>query len=139
MGGCGSGSGADSLHSQMDWLIMWVGLCFVRMPVGACASVCLPHRPTRRNRRVKAHTGRLCLIALQVLNAALGGVVDLSTIKKTMMLLRTLRMFKLMRRFKVCLLCLLRACWGSPSGAQGSPEGSKGWGMAMQSVCMPLT
>ncbi|GAB4819675.1 hypothetical protein N2152v2_006721 [Parachlorella kessleri] len=36
----------------------------------------------------------------QLLNAVLGNVVNLSTIKKTMMLLRTLRMFKLMRKFR---------------------------------------
>ncbi len=41
------------------------------------------------------------VMPLQLLNAVLGNVVNLSTIKKTMMLLRTLRMFKLMRKFRV--------------------------------------
>ena len=49
---------------------------------------------------------------LQLLNALLGNVVDLSTIKKTMMLLRTLRMFKLMRKFRVSGL---GCCNRSPS------------------------
>ena len=38
---------------------------------------------------------------LQIFNAVVGNVVNLSTIKKIMMLLRTLRMFKVMRKFKV--------------------------------------
>ena len=40
-------------------------------------------------------------VCLQILAAVLGSVANLSTIKKVMMLLRTLRLFKVMRRIKV--------------------------------------
>lgn len=58
----------------------------------------------------------------QILNALLGNMVDLSTIKKVMMLLRTLRMFKLMRKFKVGGGCsVMEFGFGMPGCTRHSP------------------